>query len=64
MVQNEQSNAKVAAGEKPERNKAVVVAEPAKPASGPAPVIKVGPIVLTGGKVQFSDYFISAQLLG
>ena len=59
VVQNEQSNAKVAAGEKPEGDKAVVVAEPAKPAeSGPAPVIKVGPIVLTGGKVQFSDYFI------
>ena len=59
VVQNEQSNAKVAAGEKPEADKAVVVAEPAKPAdSGPAPVIKVGPIVLTGGKVQFSDYFI------
>ena len=59
VVQNEQSNAKVAAGEKLEGDKAVVVAEPAKPAeSGPAPVIKVGPIVLTGGKVQFSDYFI------
>ena len=25
---------------------------------GLAPIIKVGPIVLTGGKVQFSDYFI------
>src|SRR5258708_12554548 len=24
----------------------------------PAPVIKIGPIVLTGGRVQFSDYFI------
>lgn len=35
-------------------------AEPAPPqaASGPAPVIKIGPIVLTGGRVQFSDYFI------
>ncbi|MEG2977733.1 MAG: DUF748 domain-containing protein, partial [Comamonas sp.] len=64
VVQNEQSNAKVAAGEKLEADKAVAdkavaVAEPAKSAdSGPAPVIKVGPIVLTGGKVQFSDYFI------
>ncbi|QXZ08291.1 DUF748 domain-containing protein [Comamonas sp. Y33R10-2] len=59
VEQNEQSNAKVAAGEKPEAGKAAAVSEPAKPeGSGPAPVIKVGPIVLTGGKVQFSDYFI------
>ena len=27
-------------------------------AAGPAPVIQMGPMVLTGGKVQFSDYFI------
>lgn len=59
VEQNEQSNAKVAAGEKPEAGKAAAVSEPAKPEdAGPAPIIKVGPIVLTGGKVQFSDYFI------
>lgn len=57
VAQNEQANAQVAAGEKPEVKQAVT--ERAKPAdSGPAPIIKVGPIVLTGGKVQFSDYFI------
>ena len=56
VAQNEQANAQVAAGEKPAVEKA---AEPAKPEdSGPAPIINVGPIVLTGGKVQFSDYFI------
>ena len=27
-------------------------------ASGPAPVIRIGPVTLTGGKVHFSDYFI------
>lgn len=57
VAQNEQANAQVAAGEKPEVKQAVT--ERAKPAdSVPAPIIKVGPIVLTGGKVQFSDYFI------
>ncbi|TYK68428.1 DUF748 domain-containing protein [Comamonas sp. Z3] len=57
VAQNEEANAKVAAGQKPEASKPVE--EPAKPEdSGPAPIIKVGPIVLTGGKVQFSDYFI------
>ena len=57
VAQNEQANAQVAAGEKPEVKQAVT--ERARPAdSGPAPIIKVGPIVLTGGKVQFSDYFI------
>ncbi|MDR0214999.1 MAG: DUF748 domain-containing protein [Comamonas sp.] len=56
VAQNEQANAKAAAGEKPEVAKA---SEPAKAEdSGPAPIINVGPIVLTGGKVQFSDYFI------
>ena len=56
VAQNEQANAQAAAGEKP----AVVKApEPSKAEdSGPAPIINVGPIVLTGGKVQFSDYFI------
>ena len=56
VAQNEQANAQAAAGEKP----AVVKApEPAKAEdSGPAPIINVGPIMLTGGKVQFSDYFI------
>ncbi|GGH63687.1 hypothetical protein GCM10010975_29740 [Comamonas phosphati] len=58
VQQNEQANAKAAAGEKPEVP-SVAAAAPAKPEdSGPAPIIKVGPIVLTGGKVQFSDYFI------
>lgn len=56
VAQNELSNAQVAAGEKPD------AAKPAAPAKaeegGAAPIIKVGPIVLTGGKVQFSDYFI------
>ncbi|CAB5661196.1 Uncharacterized protein involved in outer membrane biogenesis [Delftia tsuruhatensis] len=33
-------------------------ASAAVPASGPAPIVNVGPIVLTGGRVQFSDYFI------
>lgn len=57
VQQNAQADAKAAAGEKPEAP--VAAAAPAKPEdSGPAPVIKVGPIVLTGGKVQFSDYFI------
>ncbi|WP_182283510.1 DUF748 domain-containing protein [Comamonas testosteroni] len=57
VAQNEEANAKAAAGEKPELGKPV--AEPAKPEdAGPAPIVKVGPIVLTGGKVQFSDYFI------
>ncbi|RGE44724.1 DUF748 domain-containing protein [Comamonas testosteroni] len=57
VAQNEQANAKAAAGEKPEVTKAP---EPvAKPEdTGPAPIIKVGPITLAGGKVQFSDYFI------
>lgn len=56
VEQNEQANAKVAAGEKPEVAKAP---EPVKPEdTGPAPIIKVGPITLAGGKVQFSDYFI------
>lgn len=58
VQQNVQANAKAAAGEKPEVP-SVAAAAPAKPEdSGPAPIIKVGPIVLTGGKVQFSDYFI------
>ncbi|QOQ80876.1 MULTISPECIES: DUF748 domain-containing protein [Comamonas] len=57
VAQNEEANAQAAAGEKPELSRPV--AEPAKPEDvGPAPIIKVGPIVLTGGKVQFSDYFI------
>ena len=57
VAQNEQANAQVAAGEKPEvKQAAAVLAKPAD--SGPAPIIKVGPMVLTGGKVQFSDYFI------
>lgn len=33
-------------------------AHPAAGAQGPEPIIQVGPIVLTGGTVQFSDYFI------
>ncbi|GEQ77193.1 hypothetical protein CTTA_4198 [Comamonas testosteroni] len=57
VAQNEEANAQAAAGEKPELSRPV--AEPVKPEdAGPAPIIKVGPIVLTGGKVQFSDYFI------
>lgn len=57
VAQNEEANAQAAAGEKPELSRPV--AEPVKPEDvGPAPIIKVGPIVLTGGKVQFSDYFI------
>ncbi|MFN3734543.1 DUF748 domain-containing protein [Comamonas testosteroni] len=57
VAQNEEANAQAAAGEKPELSKPV--AEHVKPEdAGPMPVIKVGPIVLTGGKVQFSDYFI------
>ena len=56
VAQNEQANAQAAAGEKPE---VVKTAEAAKPEdTGPAPIIKVGPITLAGGKVQFSDYFI------
>ncbi|MBV8248806.1 MAG: DUF748 domain-containing protein [Comamonas sp.] len=56
VAQNDQANAQAAAGNKPEALKAP---EPAKPEDGgPAPIIKVGPIVLTGGKVEFSDYFI------
>ncbi|MEX8193202.1 DUF748 domain-containing protein [Comamonas guangdongensis] len=56
VAQNDQANAQVAAGNKPA---AVKAPEPAKPEDGgPAPIIKVGPIVLTGGKVEFSDYFI------
>lgn len=57
VAQNEEANAQVAAGQKPEVRKSLE--EPLKPEDGgPAPIIKVGPIVLTGGKVQFSDYFI------
>jgi uncharacterized protein involved in outer membrane biogenesis len=56
VQQNQLADAKAAAGERPE---VAVAAAPAKPEdSGPPPIIKVGPIVLTGGKVQFSDYFI------
>ncbi|MEG0556246.1 MAG: DUF748 domain-containing protein [Comamonas sp.] len=56
VAQNELANAQVAAGAKPDAAKP---AEPVKAeGSGPAPIITVGPIVLTGGKVQFSDYFI------
>ena len=56
VAQNEQANAQVAAGEKADVAKAP---EPVKAdATGPAPIIKVGPIKLSGGKVQFSDYFI------
>ncbi len=31
---------------------------PAAESAAPAAIVQVGPIVLTGGKVQFSDYFI------
>lgn len=56
VAQNEQANALAQDGEAPEVDK---VQEPVTPeASGPAPIIKVGPVTLTGGKVQFSDYFI------
>ena len=56
VAQNEQANAQVAASEKADVAKAPELAK--VEATGPAPIIKVGPIKLSGGKVQFSDYFI------
>lgn len=57
-----QQNAEAAAPESPEKKTAPEPATGAQaainPEAGAAPIIKVGPIMLTGGKVQFSDYFI------
>ncbi|MDR0227063.1 MAG: DUF748 domain-containing protein [Burkholderiaceae bacterium] len=51
----EQNTAASGAGTDPAAQPAP--ASPAAPA-GPAAIVKVGPILLTGGQVRFSDYFI------
>lgn len=60
IVKSAQSQQSLEQNTAPAADGAAAPAEPVPPkaASGPAPVIKIGPIVLTGGKVQFSDYFI------